>query len=142
MPFIVFLFAAVLIFAGLRGQTSNLAKLLANDFTGTNSFAKWMFAIFVIGAIGYVPRLKPVSDAFLGLVIIVILLVNDKNGSGFFTNVSNVLNSSGSGTAQPTTGATTGTSTGSTYLSDPASSLPGLKTLPALPTINSVGAVP
>ena len=92
MPFIFLFVGIVLIITGLRGTIGQLGALLKNDFTGKNNFGIWVFAFLVIGAVGYVPSLKKLSDSFLLLVIIVIFIVNDKNGHGFFTNLSQTIN--------------------------------------------------
>lgn len=130
MPFIALLIAVVLIVAGLRGNTAKLGQLLAADFTGTNSFGKWIFAIFVIGAIGYAPKLKALSDAFLGLVILVILIANDQNGNGFFTNLTSALNSVGATSGQFAGGPATATTLPNTGAANSlANALPQLSSL-------------
>lgn len=44
----------------------------------------------LIGAIGYIPKLKPISTAFLALVIVVLFL---KKGTGFFAQLTTGLGS-------------------------------------------------
>lgn len=80
MPFVLLVFGAVLVVAGVRGKTADLFTMLKSDFTGTNSFVPWVVAIGAIGAAGYVKPIKPITDAMLLLVIIVLFLSN----GGFF----------------------------------------------------------
>ncbi len=81
MPFVLIIAGVVLLIAAIRNTQQELFLLLAKDFTGPNNFIYWFLSILIIGAIGYVPRLKPVSDGFLILVILVLFL---KKGNGFF----------------------------------------------------------
>lgn len=66
--------------AGLRGQGEDVSKLLQGDLTGKGSFVPWVLAILAVGAVGYIDELRPVSDAFLVLLLVVLLLSN----GGFF----------------------------------------------------------
>jgi len=103
MPFILLLFAAVFIVCGYQGTLGQLGSLLKQDFTGKNNFGTWLFAFFIIGALGYLPGFKKLSDAFLLLVIIVIILVNDRNGTGFFQGITAAENGGASATQQNVT---------------------------------------
>jgi hypothetical protein len=80
MPFVLFIAGLLLIVSVVRGKTDLLYTLIKNDFTGTNSFVPWIVSIFFIGALGYVPSIRPITNAFLVLVIIVLFLSN----GGFF----------------------------------------------------------
>ena len=81
MPFVLIIAGIVLLIAAIRNSQGDLFHLLAGDFTGPNNFIFWFVSILIIGAIGYIPKLKPVSDGFLILVILVLFL---RRGSGFF----------------------------------------------------------
>jgi hypothetical protein len=88
MPFVLIIAGVVLLIAAVRGDACGqvqchelLFALLARDFTGPNNFIYWFLAILIIGAVGYVPKLKPLSDGFLVLVILVLFLTK---GKGFF----------------------------------------------------------
>jgi hypothetical protein len=81
MPFVLIVSGSVLLIAAVRNTQQNLYLLLAHDFTGPNNFIYWFLSILVIGAIGYIPKAKPISDGFLILVILVLFLTK---GSGFF----------------------------------------------------------
>lgn len=80
MPFVLFIAGLLLIVSAVRGKTDSLYALIKNDLTGTNSFVPWIISIFFIGALGYVPSIRPITNAFLVLVIIVLFLSN----GGFF----------------------------------------------------------
>lgn len=81
MPFVLMLAGAVLIVAAVRNTQQQLFYLLALDFTGQNNFVYWFLSILIIGALGYIPKAKPLSDGFLILVILVLFL---RKGTGFF----------------------------------------------------------
>lgn len=90
MPFALLIVGAFLLIAAARGTTDGpdgLFMLIAGEFTGPASFAYWMVAILLIGALGYFPKAKPVSVAMLGLIIVVLFLSKgdpSKAGGGFF----------------------------------------------------------
>ena len=83
MPFVLIIAGVVLLVAAVRNTQQDLFGLLAKDFVGPNNFIFWFVSIVIIGAIGYVPKLKPLSDGFLILVILALFLGNKKN-IGFF----------------------------------------------------------
>lgn len=90
MPIFFGFFGIVLIVAGVRDRIAqgnpSLVSLLEQDMGGSDPMWKWFLAIFLIGAVGYIPDLKPVSRAFMALVIVVFLLSNQ----GVFSKLQNV----------------------------------------------------
>jgi hypothetical protein len=98
MPILFGLFGIVLIVTGVRGAITNgnpsLVSLVKDDFTGNDPFWKWMLAILLIGAIGYIPDMRPISRGFMALVILVFVLDNQ----GVFTQLTNTFKSTGSKT--------------------------------------------
>lgn len=82
MPFVFIIIGIVLLVSGVRGQSSTLVTLIEGDLTGTNNFAYWILAILLIGAIGYVEDLRMLSRAFLVLVIVVLVLEENKKTAG------------------------------------------------------------
>ncbi len=93
MPFALLLIGIWLLVAGVRntaGPASSpgtLFSLVHGDLTGPDNFAYWFIAIILIGAIGYIPKLKPLSTAFLVLVVVVLFLKKGNTsgvGGGFF----------------------------------------------------------
>ncbi len=93
MPFALLLIGIWLLVAGVRNtagpasQPGTLFALVHGDLTGPDNFAYWFIAIVLIGALGYVPKLKPLSTAFLALVVVVLFLNKGSAsgiGGGFF----------------------------------------------------------
>jgi hypothetical protein len=87
MPFALLIVGIALIVSAVRNTHYDLFNLVRGDFTGPNNFAFWVISILIIGSVGYIPKLKPVSAAFLSLVIIVLFLTKgnpSKAGGGFF----------------------------------------------------------
>lgn len=82
MPFAFIIIGLMLLVSGVRNTQTDLYTLVKGDFTGDNNFIFWTLSILAIGAVGYAPRLKPVANAFLVLVIVVLFLSN----KGFFAN--------------------------------------------------------
>ena len=80
MAFAFLFFGLILIVAAIRGKHDDLFKLLKDDFSGSDNFFVWLLAIVFLVALGNVERLRPVTDAFLGLIIVVIILANGRNG--------------------------------------------------------------
>lgn len=80
MPIAFLLFGSAFVIAGVRGTDDQLLNLLKGDFSGEPNFISWMLALLFIGAVGYIEPLKPISRAFLVLVILVLIVHN----GGFF----------------------------------------------------------
>ena len=77
MAFALIIVGLVLLVTAVKDTASGpngLFALVAGDFSGSNNFLYWMTAILIIGAIGYIPKLKPISTACLGLIIVVLVL--------------------------------------------------------------------
>jgi putative exporter of polyketide antibiotics len=89
MPFALLIIGIVLIVAATRNTQDNLFTLVKGDFTGPNNFLYWVVAIVAIGMLGYIPRLKPFSTAFLVLIGVVILLSH----KGFFAQFQEQISS-------------------------------------------------
>jgi hypothetical protein len=84
--------------SAIRGTTSQFGSLLYSDFVSTNgqkSFLYWIVAITVIGGLGYIKSIRPLANAFLALLILVLFLSN----KGVFAQFNSALNSVASGTA-------------------------------------------
>ena len=109
MSFVLLIIGAVLLMSAIRGTNDQLFGLLKNDFTGPNNFIYWLLSIVVVGSLGYVPKLKPLSTAFLALIIIA--LIFSKKNAAFFSLFTSQLAttqqaqpSSSSAASQNTTG--------------------------------------
>lgn len=82
MPLFLLLIGVILTVSGIRGTTEGLGSLLKEDFTGAGNFTAWVFALILASAIGWIPGARPLSTAFLLLIIVAVLL---KSGQGFFS---------------------------------------------------------
>lgn len=80
MPFVFLGLGIFLLIVALRGQASNMASLLKSEFTGSNGFIPWALALIILGMLGYIKQIKPITQAFMGLVLLVMLISN----KGFF----------------------------------------------------------
>jgi hypothetical protein len=87
VPYALVIAGLVLVIAGVRNTQSALFALLQGDFTGNKSFVWWFLSILGIGAVGYVESVKPLANAFLALLLIVLILAN----KGVFQNFTNAL---------------------------------------------------
>lgn len=87
MPFAFALVGVIFLVSGVRGTSDDLLTLLKGDVSGgQNSFVYWMLAIAILGALGYIDEVRPLSRALMVLVIVVLILAQDKAGhGGFFT---------------------------------------------------------
>lgn len=87
MPFAFAIIGIVFVIAGARGTSSDLLTLVKADFTGPNNFVYWVISIGALGALGYVKDFQALSRAFLVLVLVVLILAEDKESGagGFFT---------------------------------------------------------
>jgi hypothetical protein len=108
MPFVLIIAGTVLVISAVKNTQQILFYLLARDFTGPNNFIYWFLSILAIGAIGYIPRAKPISDGFLILVILTLFL---KENTGFIAMFQQQIGRTQ--TSSPQVSAPTG-STGST----------------------------
>lgn len=93
MGFVLIIFGVAFLLSGYHGNATELFSKLGGELTGTPSFGKWVIAIFAVGAIGYIKPLRPISDAFLVLILLVLFL-SDK---GFFAQFSQQFGLSGNG---------------------------------------------
>jgi len=69
----VLLVGVVLIVVAVKGSQDTLFAALKEDVP---HFGVWAAAILALGAIGFVPGLKPISRGLLALVIVVIIINN------------------------------------------------------------------
>lgn len=117
MPFFFILIGFGLLVIGYRGTQKELFALLEKDFSGPGNFFVFALGIFVVGLVGYVPKLKGLSNAFLGLIIVVMILSN----KGFFNSLMAQVQSTQ--TNQP---------------SDNSGAIPGIPSIPSVPHIQGV----
>lgn len=80
MPMALLLVGLIFLIAAFRGTEKELFALLKSDFTGKGNFIFWGLSLWLIGAVGYFPPLRRLSNAFLVLVVLALFLSN----KGFF----------------------------------------------------------
>lgn len=79
MPFVFVVIGILFIVVAVRGTQAQMFALLKSEFIGQKSFIPWAAAIFILGAIGYAKPIRPISDAGIGLIILVMVLGNKGN---------------------------------------------------------------
>lgn len=102
MPFALLLVGLVLLISGVKNTQDTLFTTVHNDFVGQDNFIYWFVAIIIIGAVGYIPKLKPISTAFLALVIVVLFLKKGSAsgfGGGLFAQLNSALGSTATSSA-------------------------------------------
>lgn len=96
MPFALLIVGVFLVVAGVRNtagpaaQSGTLFNLIHGDFTGQDNFIYWFLAIVIVGMLGYVPKLKPISTGLLVLIIVVLFL----RKGGFFQQFTSAISGS------------------------------------------------
>lgn len=116
MPLFFGVIGIVLIICALNNTLSSvsgslgLGDLIKRDFTGPNNFLVWIVALLVVGAVGYIPKFKPVSYTFFVLIFLAIILANQKRsgGGGLFANFFSAVTQAGVTGGEPTGGAVPG----------------------------------
>lgn len=110
MPFVLIVIGVILLVTAIQGTTGQLGSMLRQDVFpgGGKGYLYWFVAIFLIGAIGYEPKLRPISRGLLVLVVLVLLI----SQGGFFAKFSQALGQIGQGVGSGST-ATPGTTFGS-----------------------------
>lgn len=108
MPFALLIIGVLLLAAGVRNTQDTLFTTVKGDFTGQDNFIYWFVAMVIIGAIGYAPKLKPISTGLLALAILVLFLTKGKSsgaGGGFFQQFTTALGTTqASSTSNPFVG--------------------------------------
>jgi len=74
MPWLFVILGVLFAVVGIRDKTDEFHEILADDFSGPDSFANWIIAVFLITAIGMYRPLRGVSDGFLILLILAVFL--------------------------------------------------------------------
>lgn len=120
MPYALIIFGAILLTASVRNTQADLFRLLKGEFTGSHNFVYWLLSILIIGAIGYVDKLKPISSAFMVLVVMVLFLSN----RGFFNQFQSQIQSTGIGS-----------------LSNNIPAIPAIPNIGSLPNFGGIGGL-
>lgn len=114
MALFLLIIGIILIVSAVKNTYGELLTLIWGDFTGAGNFSYWIVALFVVGAVGYVAKLKPLSDGLLILILLALILTRGSPsfpGGGFFQQFTQAI-----GTTQ-STGPNSASSTINTLLS-------------------------
>jgi hypothetical protein len=90
MPFLLVIIGLTLIVSSAKNRQGDLFNLVSQDFTGPNNFVFWFVSIIIIGSLGYIKPLKPISNAFMALVVLVLLLSEKGFFSSFTAQISSL----------------------------------------------------
>lgn len=112
---------ALLLISAVRNQQGSLFSLVKQDLTGTGSFLEWALALLLVGAVGFIPKARPLSIALLALVLLGIVL---KSGGGFFSQLSSAV-SGASGQSATSSATATAAATASTATAVPVTTQSG-----------------
>jgi hypothetical protein len=83
MPFVFAIVGIVFLIAGVRSTSGELLALLKGDLLGEQNFVYWIVSILLIGSLGYIDSFRGFSRALLVLLLIVLILAEDKkSGAG------------------------------------------------------------
>lgn len=121
-----------MIVSGVRDTHMQFGAQLKSDLTGPNNFLSYALAIFIVGALGYIDKLRGVSSAFMALIIISMLLSN----RGVFQKFQEAL---AQGPETPTPSATASATTSDKVLGAGKLGLNLLNPFPALGKIAGKG---
>lgn len=95
MAFALIFIGILLFVSAYNNNVAAFANQLKSDVVGSKGFIVWVTALFIVGAVGYIPALKNVSRALLVLIIVVLFLAN----KGVFTQFTAAITGTGE---QPT----------------------------------------
>lgn len=88
MPIILIILGALIAVSSIQDTHRKLWRVTSGAFTGKDNFIYWVIALVAVGAVGYVGtetgKLRNFSVYFMILIIIVMLLSNNKDGKNFF----------------------------------------------------------
>lgn len=102
MPFVFLLIGAGLLVVVVQGNARAATKLLSSEFGGKNSFVPWVSALVILCALGYIKAVRPITDAFVGLIILVMIIVAETNGQNFFASFNKQIRNPVTPAAEPT----------------------------------------
>lgn len=90
MPIFILAVGILLIASAINDKLPELGALVKEDMSPSDSstpFPMWILAIVMVGMIGYIKDLKPLSTAFLVLVFVGLILSNKGFISKFTTAI-------------------------------------------------------
>jgi hypothetical protein len=141
MPFALVLIGLALILSSARDTYVALGNQVRSDFIGPGGYLYWAGSIGMAGAIGYVPQLRRLSIALMGLILLVLLLKH----SDFFSKFTAGMRA-GPAAPKPTGASATPAGAGGSSNKSPISAIipfasgaiPGVNELPDLPSADSL----
>jgi hypothetical protein len=85
MPFALVFLGLVMVVSGAKDTYKELGAEVVADFTGPANFTWWVMAIGAVGAVGYYAPARNFSRMFLVLIIVSMVLAQQRGaGGGFF----------------------------------------------------------
>lgn len=100
MPYALVIVGLIMIVSGVRDTHAALGAQIKSDLTGERNFTQYALAIFAVGALGYIDKLRAISTAFMALIIVSLVLSNQ----GFFAKLGEAFKA---GPEAPPAGGTT-----------------------------------
>lgn len=101
MPFVFLLFGLVLLVIAVQGTQAEAFGLLKKEFSGNNNFLVFASAIMVLGALAYIRPISKIAFAFIGLVLLAMIL---KDQGGFIQQLNNAIRNPTPASATVSTG--------------------------------------
>lgn len=114
MPFVLLMIGILLLTVAVRDQQTAFVQLVRGDFSGPGNFMYWVVALIVLGAIGYIPKAKPVANLFIVLILIVLVLKRGNSsgvGGGVFQQLTSALGATNTATQNASLTSLTGAAT-------------------------------
>lgn len=131
MPYAFIVVGLIMIVTGARNTFRQFGAQVAGDFTGPGNFTWWIASLGAVGAVGYIPKLRPVSISFMTLIVLVFVLAE----KGLFPKLTAALKA---GPTAPSAAAPSASSTG--FLTMLSQNLLGRTTSSLFSTANTSGA--
>ena len=88
MPFVFLIVGVLFLVLARNGTQGDFETLLKSEFSGQHSFFVWASAIVILGLIGFFKPVRPITDAMIGLIVLVLILKNQ----GLFRQLNAALN--------------------------------------------------
>lgn len=76
MPLVFLIVGVMFIVLARNGTQGDFEQLLKSEFTGAQSFLVWVSALVILGLIGFFRPVRPITDAMIGLIVLVLILQN------------------------------------------------------------------
>jgi hypothetical protein len=102
MPFALVFIGLLMIVSGAKNTYKEFGAQLVTDFTGDQNFLWWVVALGGVGALGYYAPLRGFSRAFIALILIAMMLAQQRGTSGGFFAMFDAALKSGPVTPQAT----------------------------------------